>query len=709
MRSTGNRRATCSASLMAALTVLSLAATSGAAPPATGALAQGSISEPTYEISLQEAWIPMPDGVRLAADVFMPTGGEVGEKFPVLLEYLPYRKNERRDRNYSLYSYFVERGYVVARVDIRGTGNSEGRTIPYEYSEIEQEDGDVVIDWLSKQSYSSGNVGMFGISWGGFNAIHMAMRNPPALKAIISVAATDDLYQDDVHYIDGIPRLAESWQMSHDLQQARPAAPEYTIDEDYFRDRFDVAPSMMTYIHQQRESPFWDRSSLVRQYERIRIPTFVIGGWYDGYRDTVPRMLENLEAPVKGIIGPWSHYYPHDAYPLPQIEWRREGVRWFDHWLRGSDTGIMDEPAFAVYVRDWHPPGPVLVEAPGEWRWEEGWPIERTRDWTLHAQPNHTLGESVPAGSVHQMRYAPAAGIEAGGPTMYWSDVAPDQKPTDAYSLVYDTAPLAEDTEILGLPHALLSVSASARRANWFARLNDVAPDGTVTLVAGAGFNGTHRNSARDPQDIVPGEVFPLDIEMHFTSWVFPKGHRIRLSVSNSQWPMAWPSRDAMTTTLEIGGDTPARVVLPVIPYEERPVPPFEASEPDPVYPGFRELDTGNASGYGEIGRIVYDTATHTTRVEAKNTGGTEYPWGTYRYLEQIAHEVSDNSPEVSSMTGEHTIELEIGDHTLVWEAELSFRSDYQNFYYNYIRRLLRDGVLIRERSWEDTVERDYQ
>ena len=115
-----------------------------------------------------------------------------------------------------------------------------------------------------------------------------------------------------MHYIDGIPRLAESWQMSHDLQQARPAAPEYTIDEAYFRDRFDVAPSMMTYIHHQRESPFWDRSSLVGQYERIRIPTFVIGGWYDGYRDTVPRMLENLEAPVKGIIGPWSHYYPHN-------------------------------------------------------------------------------------------------------------------------------------------------------------------------------------------------------------------------------------------------------------------------------------------------------------------------------------------------------------------------------------------------------------
>jgi hypothetical protein len=227
--------------------------------------------------------------------------------------------------------------------------------------------------------------------------------------------------------------------------------------------------------------------------------------------------------------------------------------------------------------------------------------------------------------------------------------------------------------------------------------------------VAGAGFNGTHRNSAREPQDVVSGEVFPLDIEMHFTSWVFPKGHRIRLSVSNSQWPMAWPSRDAMTTTLGIGGDAASRVVLPVIPYEDRPMPQFETPDEDPEFPGFAKLDKGNESGCGEIGRIEYTTATRTTRVEASNANGMEYPWGTYWNLEEIAHEVGDDNPESSSMTGDHRIEVELEDRTLVWEADLSFRSDYENFYYTYTRRLLRDGVLVRERSWEDTVRRDYQ
>jgi putative CocE/NonD family hydrolase len=161
-------------------------------------------SAPEYRVEMKEAWIGMPDGARLAADLYMPVGDVKGRAFPVLLEYLPYRKTESRARNHALYSYFVERGYVVARVDIRGTGNSEGGLIPYEYSDQEHQDGMVVIDWPAKQPWSNGKVGMFGISWGGFIAIQMAGLNPPALKAIIAVDATEDLYQDDVHYMDGI-------------------------------------------------------------------------------------------------------------------------------------------------------------------------------------------------------------------------------------------------------------------------------------------------------------------------------------------------------------------------------------------------------------------------------------------------------------------------------------------------------------------------
>jgi len=665
-------------------------------------------SPPVYEMTMREASIPMPDGTRLAADLYLPAGGDPDERFPVLLEYLPYRKTEGRRRNHALYSYFVKRGYVVARVDIRGTGNSEGTLIAYEYTEREQLDGEAVIDWLAGQPFSSGHVGMFGISWGGFNSIHMAMRNPPALKAIIAVCATDDLYQDDVHFIDGIMHV-DSWEMSQDLDNARPGAPEYVIDEDYFRQRFDTRPWMMTYKRQQRDGPFWDRTALKTRYDAIHIPTFLIGGWYDGYRDSIPRMLEHMRAPVKAIVGPWSHFYPHNAEPKPRMEWRHEAVRWFDHWLKGRDTGIMEEPRFAVFVRRWHPPGPVLEEAPGAWRWEEGWPIDRIRNQSLYPQDDHTLAASVPSATDHRLRYVATAGIEAGGPVMWWGDVAPDQRPTDAFSLVYDSAPLEQDLEILGLPIAALNVSADAPRANWFARMNDVAPDGTVTLVAGAGFNGTHRDSAAEPADVRPGERMALEIEMHFTSWVFPKGHRIRLAVGNSQWPMMWPSRDPMTTDLYLGGASPTRLILPVVPPAPRPVPAFLPPAEDPQLPGFATLDVGTTSGYGEIATIERDTARRATRVIARDSGGTRYPWGTERYSERIVHEAQDDRPAEASVTGDHRMTVELEDRVLTWEGHLSLRSDPLNFYYEYTRRLLRDGALVREKSWEDTIPRDFQ
>jgi uncharacterized protein len=665
-------------------------------------------SEPTYEMVLQEATILLPDGVRLATDLFLPSGGKQGERFPVLLEYLPYRKAEGRARNYALYSYFVRRGYVVARVDIRGTGNSEGRVIPHEYSEIEQRDGEVVIDWLSKQPFADGNVGMFGVSWGGFNSIHMAMRNPPALKAIVAVDATDDLYQDDVHFMDGMMHI-DSWEMSQDLSNSKPGAPDYVIDEQNFRDRFDTPPWMLTYKRQQRDGPFWKRTALKERYDAIRIPTFVIGGWYDGYRDSVPRMLEKMAAPTKAILGPWSHAFPHDAYPKPEIEWRHEAVRWFDQWLKGRDTGIMNEPRFAVFIRRWHPPGPVLEEAPGEWRLEEGWPLKRIRPRVLHPQPDHALAAAVPSAGVHSLKYVPSTGIEAGGPVMWFGDVAPDQRPTDAWSLVYDTPPLEEDLEILGLPLVRLNVSADAPLAHWFVRLSDVAPDGTVTQVAAAGQNGAHRRSAENPEPLEPGRVFPLDIEMHFTSWVFPKGHRIRLAVNNAQWPMIWPTPYAMTTTLKLGGADPTRVTLPVVPFEARPKPAFLPPAEDPQYPGYRTLKEETASGYGEIARVERDVARKATKVTALNSGGIEFPWGRQRFDETIVHETEDEHPETTSVRGTYRSTVELKDRTLTWECDIHFRSDRTSFHYTGTRRLRQDGRLVREKTWNDTIPRDFQ
>lgn len=680
----------------------------GASAAVAGATPEAQTPE-AFQAVIEETWIAMPDGVRLAIDLYLPQALESGERLPVLLEYLPYRKTESRARNYGLYSYFIACGYIVARVDIRGTGNSEGRLIPHEYSDIEQADGEVVIDWLARQPWSSGKIGMFGISWGGFNAIQMAVRQPPALKAIIAVDATEDLYQEDVHYMDGILHL-DSWEMSQDLDNARPGAPDYVIDEAYFGNRFDTEPWMLTYKREQRDGAFWDRASARDKHARIRIPTFHIGGWYDGYRDSLPRMLEKAAGPVKALIGPWSHAWPNEPYPEPGMEWRREAVRWFDHWLKDIDTGIMDEPRFAVYVRDWHPPGPYLERAPGRWRWEQGWPLERIEGRQLFPRPDQTLSATRPEPDEHQLRYVPSTGVEGGGPVMWWGDVAPDQRPTDAYSLVYDTAPLEQDTEILGLPLARLRVSADAPQANWVARLSDVAPDGTVTLVTGAAFNGSHRKSARDPEALVPGQWFPLDVQMHFTSWVFPKGHRIRLAVNNAQWPMLWPTPYPMTTRLQIGGPLASALTLPVVPDDAgQPAPDFADPLPNPELPGYQDIDLGSSSGYGEISAITRNPATGEATAVATNSGATRYPWGREDFRETIEHRTSEAAPWLTSVRGMHEITVTLPDRTLSWQAELDFSSDRENFHYRYTRRLHENGELLREKTWSETILRDFQ
>ena len=673
-----------------------------------GAIVYAIEVEEISVLTIREVMIPMPDGIHLAADLYMPADIPAGEHLPVLLEYTPYRKNDSRGSKYRMYTYFVKRGYVVARVDIRGTGNSQGRTIPYEYSEIELSDGDAVIAWLAKQNWSNGKVGMFGISWGGFNSIQMAVRKPPALKAFVALMATEDLYQEDVHYMDGIIHI-DSWMMSNDLSNAMPGAPEFRLDEDWLRNRFELEPSIFTYMREQRDGPFWDRASSRDKYDQIQIPGYYIGGWYDGYRDSPPRMLENVKAPVKAMIGPWDHYFPHNAWPAPQIEWRREAVRWFDQWLKDIDTGILDEPRFAVYVRDWHPPGPGVDEISGYWRWEEGWPIERSVTKTFYAGQDHGLSLKPSKQATHSLRYKASIGLAGGGPVMWWGNIPPDQQSMDDYSLTYDSQPLDSAMEILGMPRALLKVSSDASRSNWVVRICDVAPDGSVTQVGGAAFNGTHRKSAREPEDLIPGKIFPLEIELHFTSWVFPKGHRIRLAINNAQWPMLWPTPYQMTTTLVIGGVEGARVELPVVPPADRPVPKFELPEEDPSLSDYSSVNSGNVSGYAEIKSIQRDEQSGAAFGIATNATSFRYPWGIEHFEEQIEHRTSDLNPAETSVDGTYAVTIDLKDRTIRMEQNVEFKSDLKNFYMNFIRRFKVNGETLHERQWNETFQRDFQ
>ena len=653
-----------------------------------------------YGVRMVQQWIPMSDGVRLSATLYMPDGAKPNEKFPALLEYLPYRKDDAMAaRNYPIHSYFARHGYVSATVDIRGFGTSEGAPTDREYAEQEQRDCEQVIAWLASQPWSTGKVGMFGISWGGFNSIQMAMRHPPALKAILAIDATEELFHDDIHFIDGMMHLDE-FELDMDLSEGITGAPDYTLDEKILGPRFDTPPWSLLYLKHQRDGEFWH--SPVRPLKEIKIPCFLIGGLLDGYRDSIPRMMEQVKAPVKAIIGPWNHTFPHDAEPGPQIEWRDQAVRWWDYWLKNRNSGIMEEAPLSVFMRDWHPPDPHLKNIPGHWRADRGWPPSNVSNTTLYLHDAHVLSTEQAKSATHQLRYVPTAGVEAG---FWWGDPQPDQQPVDAFSLTYDSAPLKEDITVLGRPHAMLQASSAAPQADWFVRLSDLAPDGSVTLVTGGGLNGAQRDSMSDPKDLEPGKTYSLDVELHLTTWTFPKGHRIRIALSNALWPMIWPTPYAMTTGLQLGGEKGSRLVLPLVPMSAYAAPQFAAPE--------KSEKRGDITSEGEIlpGEMIVerDPASRTATLRWRGKSETTYPWGKETDSEKLVYEATDDHPEASKVTGDCESVFALKDRVLTWRGHLTITSDTRNFYYKYERELLKDGQQLKQKTWEETIPRDHQ
>jgi uncharacterized protein len=656
-------------------------------------------SAPTHGVRLEKTWIPMKDGVRLAVTLYMPSGGRAGERFPALLEYLPYRKDDDEAvRDFGTHSYFAKRGYVGARVDIRGFGNSEGSPPDREYSAQEQQDAEQVIAWLAGQSWSNGNVGMLGISWGGFNSIQMALRNPPALKAILAVAATDELFKEDVHYMDGVFHVDE-FELTMDLDQGRTGAPDFSLDESAIGPRMDSPPWSLTYLKHQRDGAFW-RAPL-RPIDTLKVPAFLIGGLQDGYRDSIPRMLEKVKAPLKAWIGPWNHGFPNDSDYGPLYEWRDQAVRWFDYWLKGRETGVMADPKVIVYQQHWRPPGAQSQDVPGEWR-AETWPPAGLTPTTLYLQPERGLG-SVPSGAqTDQLRNVPSAGVEAG---FWWGELLTDQRPVDAYSLTYDSMALSEDFAILGLPRMKLNVAADASLADWFVRLSDVAPDGSVTMITGAGINGAQRDSMADPKDLTPGKVYPLSFDLHLASWVFPKGHRIRIAISNALWPMNWPTPYPMTTSLELGGASGSRVILPRVPVQGAASPKFAAPEPIEEPAGI----TAIGAAWPGTWTVLRDEVKQHSTVTWTGKTGVSYPWGRFDHSERLIYDVDDAHPDAARVQGDSEYIQVTTEHVLTWRGRLDVSSDVHTFFYKYTRTLLKDGVEIRTKTWEEPIARDHQ
>jgi putative CocE/NonD family hydrolase len=524
---------------------------------------------------LENCWIPLSTGIRLAARLWLPVGAEA-DPVPALLEYLPYRKSDGTAcRDALRHPYLAGHGYACVRVDIRGTGDSEG--ILYdEYLPQEQEDALELLRWIAAQPWCNGSVGMFGISWGGFNSLQIAARRPPELKAIITVCSTDDRYADDVHYMGGCVLGYEmlAWASVMLAYNAAPPDPRFSGDnwrKLWFERLEKTPPYSEAWLSRQRRDAYWKHGSVCEDFSAITIPVFVVGGWADGYTNAIPRLLAGLSVPKKGLIGPWAHNYPEEGSPGPAIGFLQESLRWWDYWLKGIETGIMAEPLLRSWIQESQPPRTYYAERPGRWVADLAWPSPQLTPYTytLNAGPAASQLDGLLAASPHpplplQLRGSQTTGIETGPWTTYAlpGDYPANQQADDGKSLVFTSAALEAPVDILGLPQARLTVAVDQPLAFLAVRLCEVAPDGSSTLVSWGVLNLTHRDSHEFPTPLSPGEPVTVTIPLNMIGYRLPAGHRWRLALSPTHWPLIWPSPWPVTVTLFTG--EASQLILPV-------------------------------------------------------------------------------------------------------------------------------------------------
>lgn len=641
----------------------------------------------------------MRDGTRLAVTWWKPTAKRPGEKFPVVLEYLPYRKDDSfYARDFPLYDYFVRRGLLMVKVDIRGTGGSSGPLPPREYSEIELDDAVEIIAQLARLPESNGKVGMWGISWGGFNSLQVAMRRPPELTAIIALHATDDLYHDDVRYIDGGLHM-DPYTIQIDHENALPRTPGYAIDSAYFRNRFEAYPWVLTYMKQPVDGPFWRRNGLRYRQDALTIPAYLIGGLLDGYRDMPLRALGYLKSPVKVEIGPWNHAWPNDGEPGPNYEWRSRAVRWWNHWLRGEDTGLLREPRLLIYQRSGHPPDRNQVKTPGAWRFED-WPIKGAEPLRLWPGLDHSMQKAPGDTPFDQLlQYQPGSGTAAAD---WWGETTGNMAGDDAGSLYFDTPVLKRPIAIAGLPQVRLQVVVNAPLANWTARLEDVGPDGQVALVTGGIINGTQSQSTTAPTRLVPGQEYTLQFEMHFTTWTFQPGHHIRLAVSNAQFPMVWPTPYPLTSTVKLGAIT--SVELPTIPLTSAyPAPALPAPEPRAPAPDVTYHEAGERTD-----RVSYEPVTGMTTVVWDSPSSWNIGAVRFDYTENETYRTSERDPSRSSFLARATHRIRPPGRDLLLETIIDIQSDSTAFHVIVTRTLSSGGKQVRRKQWQEAVAREF-
>lgn len=673
-------------------------------------------------VVIDNAWIDLPDGVRLAIRLWLP---EDAESRPVsaILDSVPYRKSEGTAIGDAAWgTYFAAHGFGFARVDLRGSGDSSG-ILEDEYTEQEQLDVEKVIAWLAGRPWCTGAVGMIGVSWGGFAALQMAVRDVEPLRGVIPIHASDDRYADDVHYIGGCVSAMDMSQWATSMLAYLNQPPDPLVAGDTWRqawlERLEGARAYIEpWLSHQRRDAYWQQGSACQDYSAIRCPVFAVGGWSDGYRDMVLRLVEHARTPVRGLIGPWGHTSPESGKPGPAIGFLQECRRFFAASLDGADNGFFDDPRLISYMQEPVAPAGSYATRPGRWVADPAWPSPAVEAWrygvgadsleerghAVGAESEGEAGESTVA--TRSLRGLQGTGVDGG---VWCGDGSPadfglDQRPDDGASLCWDSAPLAERVELLGKAEAQLELSVDRPWALVVVRVCDVSPDGASTLIA-RGLLNLSRREGHDRSVPMPiDEPVLVQVPLQATAYAIPAGHRIRLAVSNTYWPLAWPSPQATMLTVVCGPRSvlslprrhPSELDADLAPFESPETGTPLASETTMLRDGGRAVRRNLHNSELEV---EFDWHGSRTRILATDTEMGEDNTTRYRIVEG------------DPLSATVTCRVEVTLSRPGWEtrtlAASTMTCDAEQFVVTSTLDAFADGVRIHARTWTHRFPRD--
>ncbi len=659
----------------------------------------------------------MSDGLELSANLWLPrpSSDRPGEQFPAILEMIPYGKdNWRRNSDVARGEWLAARGFALCRLDVRGTGSSPG-IAEDEYTEVETRDGYEAVEWLARQAWCNGNIGMWGISYGGFTAIQVAKLQPPHLRAILPMYATDDRYRDDVHIRGGCVTASEKCQyaVSQLGMNAMPPLPAFRGERwrDEWRDRLDRTPPwLFAWIREQTDGPYWRRGSLAPDYDALRCAVFQVAGWTDAYVDPAFRIQERCTGAtsVRTLVGNWVHSFPDDAYPGPNVNWYHELVRFFDRYLKGIDNGWDRGPALTWFEHEWAEPEPFPGAWPGRWRAADGYPVAGTALATWHLDGERLDPDAAPRDGLRSVRHRATvgtAGALSWGAGWHPNGLARDLRRDELHGLTYTSPPLTGAVSVIGVPEVVLHLTATMPIATSVVRLSEVSPEGVSALVATGVLNLTHRLSDVDPAPMPtrPRATEEVRIPLRTTGHRFSPGNRIRVTVLTSYWPVLWPSPLPGELRVHHGPSAPSRLVLPVLPDDAPGVPPPDfAAGPA----GLRAV--GSEEEDPPVWHVTEDVIAGTVAVAIGDGGASILEDGSRVYsAERLNLTASDADPAHARLASVVRYEWTGDGFDVDIRATGDIESDAGSFDVRVDLDVRLDGQPFFERSWRERIPRN--